>query len=55
MRPEASNTSLQWFTNYFSAAPEDNRGVLGCIVYEMFSLDDAFGKVMVNNLKVSVS
>ena len=51
MRPEASNATLQWFTNYFSQ--EASRGALGCIVYEMFSLEDAFGKVMVNNLKVS--
>lgn len=55
MRPEASNAILQWFTSYFDALPESGRGVLGCIVYEMFALEDAFGKVMVNNLKVSVS
>ena len=53
MRPEASNATLQWFTNYFTVSQEASRGVLGCIVYEMFSLEDAFGKVMVNNLKVS--
>ncbi|KAI1791222.1 leucine carboxyl methyltransferase [Ganoderma leucocontextum] len=52
MRPEASNATLQWFTSYFSAFPEGAHGILGCIVYEMFALEDAFGKVMVNNLKV---
>ncbi|KAI0696686.1 leucine carboxyl methyltransferase [Cerioporus squamosus] len=47
MSPEASRSLLQWFTDYFAVGP----GVLGCIVYEMFALEDSFGKVMVNNLK----
>ncbi|KAI0645218.1 leucine carboxyl methyltransferase [Trametes meyenii] len=49
MTPKASAAVLQWYTDYFaaSAAP----GVLGCIVYEMFALEDPFGKVMVSNLK----
>ena len=50
MSPEASRTILQWFTDYFAAGS----GVLGCIVYEMFALEDSFGKVMVSNLKVSL-
>ena len=54
MSPDAGNAILQWFTNYFSATAEGSRGVLGCIVYEMFALEDPFGKVMVNNLKVSL-
>ncbi|KAF8633361.1 hypothetical protein AX17_004532 [Amanita inopinata Kibby_2008] len=45
MTPESSSTLLRWFADYFSG------GVLGCVVYEMFKLDDSFGKVMVNNLK----
>ncbi|KAK7036429.1 carboxy methyl transferase for protein phosphatase 2A [Paramarasmius palmivorus] len=44
MSPEASNTLLRWFSDYTSAA-------LGAIVYEMFGLEDSFGKVMVSNLK----
>ncbi|KAI0628948.1 leucine carboxyl methyltransferase [Trametes polyzona] len=47
MTPTASGALLQWFTDYF--APHG--GILGCVVYEMFSLHDSFGKVMVNNLK----
>ncbi|KAJ6632530.1 leucine carboxyl methyltransferase [Mycena sp. CBHHK59/15] len=48
MTPAASSTLLQWFIDYFS--PEGG-GVLGSIVYEMFSLQDSFGRVMVDNLK----
>ena len=44
--PEASTTLLQWFVDYFK------NGVVGCVVYEMFGLNDSFGKVMVNNLRV---
>ncbi len=51
MSPEASQDILQWFTDYFAGGS----GILGCIVYEMFALEDSFGKVMVNNLKVSPS
>ncbi len=51
MSPEASQNILQWFTDYFAGGS----GVLGCIVYEMFALEDSFGKVMVNNLKVGPS
>ncbi|RPD71897.1 leucine carboxyl methyltransferase [Lentinus tigrinus ALCF2SS1-7] len=47
MSPEASQNVLQWFTDYFTAGS----GVLGCIIYEMFGLEDSFGRVMVNNLK----
>ncbi|KAJ7280199.1 S-adenosyl-L-methionine-dependent methyltransferase [Mycena rebaudengoi] len=48
MSPAASSTLLQWFVDYFS--PEGG-GVLGSIVYEMFKLQDSFGRVMVNNLQ----
>ncbi|KAF8624170.1 hypothetical protein AX15_006012 [Amanita polypyramis BW_CC] len=46
MSPEASSALLQWFVHYFK-----DSGILGCVVYEMFRLNDSFGKVMVNNLK----
>jgi hypothetical protein len=50
MAPEASSSLIQWFVDYFSA---NNKGaVLGSIVYEMFGLNDPFGRVMLNNLKV---
>ena len=53
MEPGASNGILRWFTDYFSTpAAEASRSVLGCVVYEMFALEDSFGKVMVNNLRV---
>lgn len=57
MTVEVSSRLLRWFANYFSAngdqeAAQEN-GVLGCIVYEMFGLNDAFGRVMLNNLQVS--
>lgn len=48
MRPDGSSALLRWFVDYMES------GVLGCVVYEMFGLNDTFGKVMVNNLKVSV-
>lgn len=49
MSPEASDAIVKWFVDYFSETPN---GVLGSIVYEMFGLEDSFGKVMLNNLKV---
>ena len=52
MTPTASNALIQWFVDYF-AAP--GGGLLAGIVYEMFKLDDAFGRVMLNNLKVRLS
>lgn len=54
MTVEVSSRLLRWFTDYFSdqeAAQENS--ALGCIVYEMFGLNDAFGRVMLNNLQVS--
>ncbi|KAH9976148.1 S-adenosyl-L-methionine-dependent methyltransferase [Lactifluus volemus] len=50
MNPTASNALIQWFVDYFSAP---GGGLLGGIVYEMFKLNDAFGRVMLNNLKVT--
>ena len=47
MSPAHSSALLRWFSRYFS-----NGAILGSVVYEMFGLDDAFGRVMVNNLKV---
>jgi len=46
--PEASQALMQWFTDYFASS-----SVLGAVVYEMFGLNDSFGTVMVENLKVS--
>ncbi|KAF8198391.1 leucine carboxyl methyltransferase [Mycena galopus ATCC 62051] len=48
MSPIESSAVLQWFRDYFSS---DGSGVLGSIVYEMFRLQDSFGRVMVENLK----
>ena len=50
MPASASNPLIQWFVDYF-ASP--GGGLLGAVVYEMFKLGDAFGRVMLNNLKVS--
>jgi O-methyltransferase involved in polyketide biosynthesis len=52
MSPAASSAVLQWFRDYFAPA---GSAVLGSIVYEMFRLQDSFGRVMVENLKVIVS
>lgn len=49
MDPAASNALIRWFVDYFGATPG---GLLGGVVYEMFKLNDAFGRVMLNNLKV---
>ena len=49
MEPKASEGVIQWFVDF--CAPSQGT-VLGGIVYEMFGLGDAFGKVMLNNLKV---
>ena len=51
MQPESSNAIIQWFVDYFSHSPNV---VLGGLVYEMFGLKDAFGKVMLNNMKVNI-
>nr|GAT48584.1 predicted protein [Mycena chlorophos] len=44
MAPESSAAVLRWFV-------ERQTGPLGSIVYEMFRLQDSFGRVMVENLK----
>ena len=50
MPPELSSRLLQWFVDHSRGS---SRGALGCIVYEMFGLNDSFGRVMVDNLKAS--
>jgi Leucine carboxyl methyltransferase len=50
MSPAHSSALLRWFANYFTS--REDGAALGSIVYEMFGLEDAFGRVMVNNLKV---
>lgn len=45
--PEASQALIQWFVDYFASS-----SILGAVVYEMFGLNDSFGTVMVDNLKV---
>lgn len=52
MEVNVSSRLLQWFVDYFSA---DGGGApLGCVIYEMFGLNDPFGRVMLNNLRVSM-
>jgi len=53
MSPESSRSLLRWFVDYFSKPRLDDEdgSVLGCIVYEMFRLNDPFGRVMMSNLK----
>ncbi|PPQ68029.1 hypothetical protein CVT25_014490 [Psilocybe cyanescens] len=48
MAPESSSRLLDYFVKTFEKV---HSGVLGCVVYEMFGLNDAFGRVMINNLK----
>jgi [phosphatase 2A protein]-leucine-carboxy methyltransferase len=59
MSPSASSALIQWFVDYFSGSSSsagtssnDGCAILGGIVYEMFGLGDAFGRVMLNNLRV---
>ncbi|KAG6813300.1 hypothetical protein H0H92_012455 [Tricholoma furcatifolium] len=47
MEASCSEGILNWFVEYVSP----HQTLLGGIVYEMFNVEDAFGKVMVNNLK----
>lgn len=42
MSPASSSAVLQWFVNYFSQPTAG--GALGSIVYEMFGLEDSFGR-----------
>lgn len=48
--PESTSALFDWFVNHFTATRD--RSILGTIVYEMFGLQDAFGQVMLNNLRV---
>jgi len=53
---ETSSRLLQWFIKYFSTGSDEVPrpiGPLGCIIYEMFGLNDSFGKMMLTNLQVS--
>jgi len=49
MSPAASTELIQWFVDYLSSS--QTATVIGAIVYEMFGLNDSFGKVMLSNLK----
>lgn len=49
IEPGISSKLLKWFVQWCKGSP---CGVLGCIVYEMFGLNDSFGRVMLDNLKV---
>ncbi|KAF9222489.1 leucine carboxyl methyltransferase [Gyrodon lividus] len=52
MSPQASSALIEWFVSHFASTPDPSDGsVLGAIVYEMFGLQDAFGQVMMNNLR----
>ncbi|KAJ8076721.1 carboxy methyl transferase for protein phosphatase 2A [Marasmius tenuissimus] len=46
MSPESSGALIRWFSDQFS-----RQAALGALVYEMFGLEDSFGRVMVSNLK----
>jgi [phosphatase 2A protein]-leucine-carboxy methyltransferase len=50
MQPEESNAILQWFADHFTGPGATLAGV----VYEMFMLNDPFGRVMLNNMKVYI-
>jgi len=56
LSPTASSALIQWFVDYLSGSSSTGNGggggVLGSIVYEMFGLNDAFGQVMLDNLKL---
>lgn len=47
MEPSISSGIMRWFSEHFD--------IVGGIIYEMFGLDDPFGRVMRDNLKVCVS
>ncbi|XP_006461279.1 hypothetical protein AGABI2DRAFT_204952 [Agaricus bisporus var. bisporus H97] len=49
MEVNVSSRLLQWFVDYFSA--NGGGAPLGCVIYEMFGLNDPFGRVMLNNLR----
>ncbi|KZT01447.1 leucine carboxyl methyltransferase [Laetiporus sulphureus 93-53] len=48
MTPTASSALLQWFVDHFAGA---NAAALGGLVYEMYGLEDSFGRVMRANLQ----
>ncbi|KAI0724714.1 leucine carboxyl methyltransferase [Fomitopsis betulina] len=47
--PEASSALIQGFADYFNRT-QTGHNVLGGIVYEMYGLEDSFGRVMKSNL-----
>ncbi|KAG8218756.1 S-adenosyl-L-methionine-dependent methyltransferase, partial [Butyriboletus roseoflavus] len=49
MSPESTSALINWFVNHLASPHEGS--ILGAIVYEMFGLQDAFGQVMLNNLR----
>ena len=55
MHPSASDALIRWFADYCTGPvpSPSTAAALGCIVYEMFGLTDAFGRVMLTNLRVS--
>ena len=57
MTPDASSALIQAFVDYYdnAARTQAGHGVLGGIVYEMYGLEDAFGRVMKSNLMVRVA
>lgn len=54
MSPQESNAILRWVLEHFNASASGKSAVVGGIVYEMFKLNDAFGRIMLNNLKVGL-
>ncbi|KAL9712059.1 carboxy methyl transferase for protein phosphatase 2A [Leucoagaricus gongylophorus] len=49
MTVETSSRLLQWFINHFSTGNDKATtpiGPLGCVIYEMFGLNDSFGKIL---------
>ena len=52
MQPNESSSLIGWFVESFRDCSGGSKAPLGAIVYEMFGLNDSFGRVMKANLKV---